>query len=325
MKTNRNPKLIRSLAAAVGGFALFTGAVSAAPFLYSQGDLALTFRKTGGASDLVVNIGKATNYNTLPLGTSVSISNLLVAHLGSAFAGVNDLAWAVGGANRLGGDPNYPANTLWVTKPRLDASTQSTPWLRKGQFDQGSTAGQVDGVGAKAATYSGNVASNANNTATAVVIPSNNLDYGLNVIIGNGDYDGSFQGNVQSVTASDFDADFANVSRSDLYELLPGSDTPGRYLGYFEFTPDGTLTFNTIVPPPPRPTITSITRVGDVTSVSFTTTASATYRLRYTNEAGLGAPVSTWTTGSSINGTGAVLSLADTNSAGIRFYAVEAQ
>jgi hypothetical protein len=325
MKANRTPKLIRSLAAAVGGFALFTGTLPAAPFLYRQGDLALTFRKTGGASDLVVNIGRATNYNALPAGTTITISNLLVSHLATAFAGVNDLAWAVGGANRLGGDPNYPIQTLWVTRARLDSSTQSNPWLRKSQFDQGSTAGQVDGVGAKAATYSGNVASNANNTATAVIIPSNNLDYGLNVIIGNGDYDGSFQGNVQNLTASDFDSDFANVSRSDLYELLPGNDTPGRYLGYFEFQPDGTLTFNTIAPPPPRPTITNIIRVGNVTTVSLTTTASATYRLRYTDAAGLATPVSTWNIGSSLSGTGSVLPLSDTNSGDSRFYAVDAQ
>ena len=325
MKIYRNPILLRRLAAVAGGFAMFTGTGAAAPFLYSQGDLVLTFRKTGGASDLVVNIGKATNYNTLPAGASVTISNLLVSHLAVAFSGVNDLAWAVGGANRLGGDPNYPVQTLWVTRARFDPNQPTNPWLRKGQFDQGATAAQVDGVGAKTATYSGNTASNANNSAQAVLIPSNNLDYGLSPIIGNGDYDGSFQGNVQNLTASDFDADFANVSRSDLYELLPGNDTPGRYLGYFEFKPDGTLTFNTTVPPPPRPTVTNIIRSGDVTTVSFPTVNGATYLLHATDLAGLGTPVSSWSIGASVSGNGSTLSLADTNSAVIRFFAVEAQ
>ncbi|MEI2725842.1 MAG: hypothetical protein V9H26_20705 [Verrucomicrobiota bacterium] len=188
MKTNRNPKLIRSLAAAVGGLPC---SPERCPQHHSSTVRAiwhLPSVRPAAHPTCVVNIGKATNYNTLPLGTSVSISNLLVAHLGSAFAGVNDLAWAVGGANRLGGDPNYPANALWVTKPRLDASTQSTPWLREGQFDQRLHSRSGGWRGRKGGNLRGNVASNANNTATAVVIPSNNLDYGLNVIIGNGDY-----------------------------------------------------------------------------------------------------------------------------------------
>jgi hypothetical protein len=326
MKINRNPNLRRSLAAVVGGFALFTGAVSAAPFLYSSGNLVLTFRKTGGASDLVVNIGRATNYNALTSGTSITISNLSVAHLTTAFSGVNDLAWAVGAANQPNGlDPNYPVRTFWVTRPRSDANAQSTPWLRKGQFDQGSTAGQVDGVGANAFTYSGLVASNANNTATAVIIPSNNPDYGLNLTIGDGDYGVSFQGNVQNLTASDFDGDSENVSRSDLFELRPGNDTPGRYLGYFEFKPDGSLTFNTSMPLPPRPTVTNITRDGELTTVSFTTVTGATYHLRATDAAGLTTPVSSWSIGASANGTGSVVSLTETNSTDLRFFAVDAQ
>ena len=331
MKTNRNPKLIRSLAAVVGGFALFTGALPAAPFLYSSGDLILTFRKTGGASDLVVNLGKATNYNNLPAGTSFAVSNLLVAHLNSAFSGVNDLSWAVAAANRPPGDPNYAVQTIWVTAPRADVNTPAIPWLRKGQFTQGATAAQIDATGANPATYSGLNTSNANNTATAVIVPVTN-DNALSPIIGTGgDYDGTFQGNAQNLTASDFDTDPANLTRSDLYELIPGTtaggtyNTAGRYLGFFEFKPDGTLTYNTPSALPPRPTITNITRTDDVTTVSFTTVSGATYRLRVTDATGLTASVSTWSIGSSTAGTGSVLSLSDTNTADIRFFAVDAQ
>lgn len=329
MKTNRNPKLIRSIAAGVAGFALFTGALPAAPFLYSSGDLILTFRKTGGASDLVVNIGKATNYNNLPAGASFAVSNLLVSHLNTAFSGVNDLAWAVAAANRAPGDPNYALQTIWVTAPRADANTPAAPWLRKGQFTQGAAAAQIDATGVNPATYSSLTTSNANNTAAAVIIPASN-DNALTPVIGaGGDYDGAFQGNAQNLTASDFDSDLGNVTRSDLYELIPGAggalDAAGRYLGYFEFKPDGTLTFNTTSPAPPRPTITNITRTGNVTTVSFTTVSGATYRLRATNEAGLATAVSTWSIGSSVAGSGSVLSLSETNTADIRFFAVDAQ
>jgi len=324
MKTYRNPKLIRSLAAVVGGFALFTGTLRAAPFLYSSGDLVLAFRKVGNADDYAVNIGKATNYNNVPLGTSFTVTNLSLTQLGAAFPDYNELKWSVAAANRLlGQDLNYPVQTVWVTRPRLDLNTQSTPWLRKSQSVQGLTASQIDAVGANAGTASSTLPGGANNTATGVVIPvSNNPN--ISAPIGTaGNYAGNFQGNVETLTPAEFDSAPQNVSRADLYELLPGSGNPsGRYLGYFELKPDGTLTFNN---PAPRPAITSIVRNGDVTTVSFTTSAGPTYRLRSTNAAGLSTPASTWTIGAATTGTGSVLSLSDTNTAAIRFFAVDAQ
>ena len=182
-------------------------------------------------------------------------------------------------------------------------------------------------IGARAFAYSGGTASNANNTVTGTIIPVNTA-YTLGPVIGSGNYNNTFQGNVEGLTAADFGSDSANVARADLYELIPASSTlnlPGRYLGYFEFKPDGRLTFNNLVPTPPAPTITSIVRNVDVTTVSFTTATGSTYRLRSTDAAGLTSPVSTWTIGASIVGTGSVLSLSDTNTANLRFFAVDAQ
>lgn len=327
MKTYRNPKLIRSLAAVVGGFALFTGALQAAPFLYTSGDLLLTFRKAGNASDFVVNIGKATNYNNLPLGTSFTVSNLTVAQLSSAFPDYNELKWSVAAANRPPFNTNFAENTLWISRPRLVPGTQSTPWLRKGQFTQPTAGGQIEEIGTRAFNYSGSTASNANNTVRGVLIPTGTA-YELAPVIGSGNYNNTFQGNVEGLTAVDFADDSANVSRADLYELIPASSTlnlPGRYLGYFELKPNGTVTFNNPVLTPPAPTITSVVRNGNVTTVSFTTSSGYTYRLRSTNAAGLTTPLSTWAVGSSLTGTGAVLSLTDNTAADIQFYAVEAQ
>ena len=325
MKMNRNPKLIRGLAAVVGGFALFTGAASGAPFLYTSGELTLTFRKSGNADDYVVNIGKATNYNNVPAGTTFTVTNLSVTQLGSAFPTYNDLKWSVAAANRLEAlDPNYPAQTLWISRPRTTSTVQSTPWQRRGQSLQGNTASQIDAVGKNAAVASSTLPGGANNTATGVVIPVDNNPNVSSPIGVSGNYAGNFQGNVEALTVANFTGNANNVSRSDLYELLPGSGA-GRYLGYFELKPNGTLTFNNPIVAPPRPTITSITRTGNVTTVSFTTVASATYRLRATDAAGLTSPVSTWATGASIVGTGAVQSLTDTNTADIRFFAVDAQ
>jgi hypothetical protein len=330
MKTYQNPKLIRSLTVVVGGFALFTGGLQAAPFTYSPGDLVLAFRKSGSASDLVVNVGRATNFNNLPTGVTIVVSNLLVGQLNAALANLNSLSWSVAGASRPPLVPGYPLQTLWLTAPRLDPNTPSAPWLRKGVYVQGNAASQIDGIGVNAASSSSSQSSNANNTVVGVVIPSSS-DFAVTPAIGDGNYLGTFQGNVEATTSATFAANSTNVSRSDLYELVPGSlsggtlDTPGRYLGFFEFKPDGTLTFNTTLPPPPRPTITSIVRNGGATTVSFSTVNSATYRLRYTDSPGLRTAVSSWSIGTSIAGDGTVKSLTDAFSGPLRFYVVDAQ
>jgi hypothetical protein len=330
MKIHRNLKLLRSLTVGVAGFAWFTGATLAAPFLYSPGDLVLAFRQTGAPVDYAVNIGKATNYNNLPGGTTFTVTNLSGAQLNAAFPSVNELRWSVAAANRPPLDANYPIQTLWIARPRLDNNVQSAPWLRKSQALQGNTGSQVDGVGYNAGQASSILPGGPNNTATGVHIPVT-LNFNISQVIGAagnyaGNYAGNFQGNVENLTPADFDGDPGNVSRSDLYELLPGSgNPPGRYLGYFELKPNGTLTYTAASTVLPAPTITNISRVGNVTTVSFTTVAGGTYKLRATTAAGLSTPVSTWTLGNSIAGTGAVLSLTDTSTADIRFFAVEVE
>lgn len=104
----------------------------------------------------------------------------------------------------------------------------------------------------------------------------------------------------------DFDGESTNVSRSDLYELPPGTtaagtlNQPGRHLGYFELLPDGILSFPTVSAVVPVPQITGIQRDGAVMTLSFPSVTGATYRLRATDSAGLWAPASTWSVGASI-------------------------
>jgi hypothetical protein len=319
------------LAAVIGSVFVYHSTLLAAPFVYSPGDLVLAFRKVGGASDLVVNIGKATNFNNLPLGTTVTVSNLSVSQLNTAFANLNSVSWSIAAANRPPLVPGFPLQTLWVTAPRLEPDTASAPWLRKGTYVQGNAAAQIDAIGFNAAAASSSQSSNANNTVVGVVIPSSS-DYAVKPLIGEGgNYQGTFQGTVESTTAANFTADAGNVSRADLYELLPGNfesgtlDTPGRYLGYFEFKPDGTLTFNTSESPPPRPAIISVVRKGDLTTISFSTVAGAHYRLRYTEPDGLATPISTWSTGAATVGDGGVKGLEHSSNSENLIFAVDAQ
>ena len=329
MKTSKTSWTHSAFASALGGLVLSSGALQAAPFLYGPGDLVLAFRQSGNASDYVVNLGKATNFNAVPVGTTIPVPNLSSSQFESAFPSVNGVSWSVASANRPPLDANYPLQTLWVSAPREQSGVQSLPWLRKGQFVQGTAGAQIDAVGVNAASASSNQPGGPDNTAAGVVIPSSS-DFAISAVIGDGgNYAGTFQGLVENTTAADFDGAPANVSRLDLYELIPGTtaagtlNTPGRHLGYFELKPDRSLTFSNIPPAPPTPEITGIARTGDVTTVSFTTASGAGYTLRAVDGAGLSTPVSGWSVVGSLTGDGSVRTLQDTSTSDIRFYVVE--
>ena len=114
-------------------------------------------------------------------------------------------------------------------------------------------------------------------------------------------------------------------SRSVLYRLVPDTypHGPGTLTGFFDFKPDGTLTF-TAGPPPERTTISKTSHQGTVTTIWFPTVNLVGYRLRYTDSTGLATPISSWTIGSTLIGNGTTLSLQDTNSTPNRGYVVEA-
>ncbi len=314
---------LATLVAAGGTHAL------AAPFLYTPTDLILLVRQVGNASDLVVNLGSVTNFNTLPAGSSLPIPQVSLAQFTAAFPNLNGLLWSVAAANRPPANPNFPLQTLWVAAPRTEPATPATPWLRKGQFVQGNAASQIDGVVANAALTSSLIPGGPNNTATSVVLPVA-ANFPIAPLLGaDGNYVGTFQGKVESLTPDDFDSAPDNVARTDLFELLPGTSAagtlnqPGRYLGTFELTSAGNLSFVVASAAPPAPTLTGITRVGDVSTVSFTTAAGFTYRLRRTGAEGLTTPISGWTSLGTTTGTGSTASLQDNSPGGPGFYAVE--
>jgi hypothetical protein len=332
----KNYKLRSGLAAAGGGLALLTATLGAAPFAYNSGDLILGFRQVNGpAPDLVVNIGQASIYDAVAPGQSLVVGNLSANQLNTAFPDLNEINWSVTGAVRGLGDPNYPAQTIWATAARTDTNVQSVPWLRRNQYGQGGPASQFAAVGNNATTYSSVQPASPTNTTTGVVIPLSDPNAYTPLVQNQdnqsaSDFNGNFQGSVENTTPVGFTS-LEPLSRSDLYELIPGTtaggtvNTPGKWVGYFDLTPDGTLTFTAATTAPPRPTITGVQRSGNVATVSFTTANSVTYRLRATNTAGLTTPVATWSTsGVTVTGNGSVQSLQDTNASDIRFYAVEA-
>jgi hypothetical protein len=327
----RNPTLIRLLPVVAGG--TMTLSAFAGSFTNSPGDLFLAFRESG-EPDLVVDIGQASIYDAVAPGATIQVTNLPVGLpnlLNNTYPSLDGLSWTVTGAFRAVGA--YPLETIWASSPRSVVTVPTAPWNTQDQYAQGGPASQIAAIGANAATYSSaNPVNSSNNTATAVVIPNSSPDAFTKLIespLNNsyGNLGGAFQGNVENTTPFDFDSG-EPLSVSDLYQLEPvalHTTGTGTWVGYFSFTPDGNFTFTAGTVAPPAPTITSVVRNGNITKVSFTTSAGHTYGLSATNLTGLRAPRSSWpAVGGTITGTGSVLSLQDTNSSSTTFYTVTA-
>jgi hypothetical protein len=117
--------------------------------------------------------------------------------------------------------------------------------------------------------------------------------------------------------------------RSDFYQLLSNSgtanNTPGTFLGFFEFSTNGVMTYTSgpsavVVP---APTITSFTRAGTTNVITFTTVSGGTYSLIGTNS--LTIPVASWPViGSSVIGTGSPMSITNVAADALNFYRIGA-
>jgi len=319
-------------------FALLQTA-SALPFVYKPHDLLVTFRKLSPFAtpyELVVDIGQATNYNNLPPGTKITITQFTLDQLTNSFGDLNDLSWAVSGGVSFGsGNASLPNNTLWVTDPRTDPGTQTTPYTRISSGNAQPTVAKISSIGNNAVTYSGSssVVSNQYNTTTAVQIPADNSLAPSPQLGPSGNFQNTFTADVENTTPGSF----TTPVRSDLYEMRPTGSVdphtglttgPGAYLGYFELDPNGTLSFTaaggTVAPPPPPPVL-SIARSNLLNTVSFVSTNGAIYTLHFTNAAGLMSPLTNWPTlPSPLTGNGAIMSFQDSTSDATRFYRAEA-
>ena len=326
---------IRNQSAWGSPLALFVGAVClgrsgaiADPFAYNPKDLLLCFRQAGGANELEVDLGPATNYAGLAPGAEIAVTALDTNRLALAFATLNNLSWSVDGTQHKPADTNFPFNTLWLTRARPDASEASTPWLRETSALFASPSSKIDTMGTLAVTYS-ITSPGAISWTNTVILPAGNRDsYGYWVgAFGNF---GAWPDTVEATTPADF-ATAGNPVWADLYQLLPGSaadgtlNTPGTLLGYFTLQPDGTLTFTAAggVTPPPQPQIAAILRTNGITQVSFATVTNATYSLLGVAGAGLATAVTNWpVVGVSVPGTGGTMTLPDPSSDAARFYSV---
>jgi len=301
------------------------GLLQAQTFNYNLDDLLVCFRNTASpVNDLVVDAGPVSTFTNLTVGQKITITQFTGSQL--AQVGTKNVAWYA-----FACDNNSPFDeNLWVTRPRSDYNTQTAAWTAGNIFAQGTAAGKIDSVGNDALTIGSGLPAGANNTTTALVETESGhktADNGCYAFyIGSlGNFNGSFQGNIEQATASSFTTSGQNV-RADFYQLLSTNNAvPGRFLGYFEFFTNGVLVY-TAGPSPVALTaavITGVTRHGTTNTIQFTTGASGTYSLRGTNV--LTTSRTNWPVISSAAGTGSTVSLTDVTTNNPKFYLISVQ
>jgi hypothetical protein len=313
--------------------------VARAQFAYNDGigqngDLLVCFRPASGSYDLVVDCGSISVFTNLVVGQKITITNYYSPSQ-LKHTGTNNLYWSAMASAR-------PPGNIWVTRPRASLNTQSVPWPCKNSSQQGSAASQIDSIGDDAS----NIASGGSpfgtspaNSNTYVVEPEGGSSSGgfynsYSFQIGaNGNLGGAFWGDSSGVSVEQSTpASFTTAGqpvRADFYQLLSASNgLPATYLGYFELSPSGVLTYTAGSSPTilTAPQIVSYVHKGTTNTISFTTVSGGTYTLRGTNSAGLATAVTNWPAiGSSLAGNGLTNSLVEVITNNSRLYTITAQ
>ncbi|EEF58446.1 PEP-CTERM sorting domain-containing protein [Pedosphaera parvula] len=260
---NINPTLKQVLPAAVGAFMLAVANSAQAQFTYANRDMIAVFRQTG-SPDMVVNLGQASIYydlGTTAPGSTITINNYSPAQFSAAFSsGAVGVNWAVMSGVPVGnGDATRPARTVWITAPRLDLNTQTSPYQRDTGSTQVSWLSTIRGVAGAGSTAgaaawgAGTPADPISNSPTVAIIPSSDPSSYTQIAGTAGNLNGTFgQGSIENGSVTSF-----TDERSDLYEVRPGTGD-AIYLGFFDLNGQGALTFTAV----PEPSVYALIGVG---------------------------------------------------------------
>jgi hypothetical protein len=327
MKKLKTIHLFNSVLCAAALLLAASTQIHANTFGYANGDVLICFRSAPfGSTDLIVDAGPISYFTNLAANTTVNIT----AYTGTQLAqvGTNDLAWSAWAYFDNTASPAELQNTIYLTNPRSDLNTQTTPYTCRTSSSQNLTISKLGAISAGAvnnANYSGL------NTSTAVLeSESYNLNNSaVSYYIGLGstlDFGKTFQAQPDQYTPSDFTTGGVPV-RADLYWLEPATGKPdAKFLGYFQLSTNGLMTY-TAYPSATvaTPVILSFTRIGSTSTVTFTTGSIGTYTLRGTNSTGLLTSRTNWPAISSVSGNGSSRSLMDITTGSRKFYSITAQ
>jgi hypothetical protein len=326
-------------------------------FTYTNNDLILGLRKNSPYTDnneVVVDIGQASSYFNLAVGTTISVPGFSPSQLAGSFTGSTNVSWSVVGGYSGSGYSGYVNNTLWVTVPRQNNAIQSLApvrlWYGSQQVIKAKMNSIVSPTGGAVYISQALGASSQFNTVSFVREPRGTyLSQILSVWMAglanptwgtlNDTWPPSEPNNANLEVTTP--GNLSGVVRSDLYEVRPLTTASGSsvtdphtgtsgiawYIGYFEFNAAGTMTFTrAAASTSPSQVALQIARTNNVSTISFVSSNSVTYKLCFTNSAGVTAPVSNWPSlPGTISGDGTTKSFQDTTTDPSRFYRVQEQ
>jgi hypothetical protein len=277
--------------------------------------------RNGGANDLVVDAGPISTLTGAAPNQRIPINQYSPAQLNAAFGGPDAVNWSA--------FTWLSDNTLFVTQARSSLDTQTAPFAANSSAFQNNTVKRMATIPTGAAV---NIAFNGLNNSTAVIEPDSISTYHTgssyaNALLGSagGQFNNTFVGNPENTTLGDFSTS-GTVARSDFYQMTPTASLGqvGTFLGYFEFAPDGTMTY--VAYPSAVPIINSISRSGNTSTINYTTGLYGTYTLRGTNTLSSGVSATNWPPITTLtSGDTSVHNYMDTDSSDIKFYIITAQ
>ncbi len=322
------PHILFSSSLVAGALLLGAQPLRAAPFNYNNGDVLLVFWQAG-QPNLEVDIGPVSQFIGATPGSIITFTGsganqFSLTQLNAAFSSYASVNWA--GISDVRGASVYglPANTLFLTNPRSNLSTLTSPYTSLSTFQQGSigsiistVAGYLSAEGA-IPWSSGQPANAISNTANVVIIPSGDSSSYVSIAGTPGSLAGNFnEGDIENQTPSPFTS---GSTRSDFYELEPNTGA-GVYLGYFEVDANGTLTFRVS---PTLPTAYNVQINKPDVAVNF----SSENNVLYDVQASSNLVTASWSTiASNLTGNGGTLTFTDPGAANQsqRFYRIHVQ
>lgn len=279
---------------------------SAQFFQYNKfADVLAGFRKTGTADttgfEMVADLGNVTNYLLLPSGTTITITNFTAGQLTDAFGNNNNLQWSAFATFQPGGltfkwsTPLglYPNDTMWLTLPGTNVSTQTQPPSRASTVSQANQVNPMLGVGGGAIAISEAFSESVDNTNSVVREPEAQAYAADDLAAEIGDVNTPSLGDFGSggsplpyTVENTTPASFSASQRSDFYQLVPSDkvdpitgtqSTNSYFVGYFLLNSNGSMTFtraSAVSAPTAGPITASATNGFGPLTVTFTNTAS---------------------------------------------------
>jgi hypothetical protein len=268
----------RIITITLAALALLVSLPAARAWTYSDGDVLLVFRASG-FNDVEFDLGNVNQFTNLASGTTVTVSgwslNLVTNTFGADLTGVSVILSGTTGQY----DPNAAA---WLSSGDPTAvAYQLTPsqW-------QSRLWSTINSVGTRPVIYL--VPTSGANGYKIDPDSSYKLASYDNIVTANGQNSSAiaqFGGNAA------FTVEGVTPASLGFWQISPTSTVPkppAIYLGTFQITAAGALTYTAGVPAPSA----TISRNAGVNTVSFTTAPGGNYWLTYTNDAK--SPPATW-------------------------------